>query len=384
MNEVIIKNTPDYEQKSVDAAVEYIFEKSEITPLLTPTARVVVKLNLLRKASPEEAITTHPAVVGAVITALKKRGVKDILIADCPSGAFTVNRMKSIYSACGISQFEGEGVRLNYDFTSTFKNCGTHRFEIINPMLQRDVLINIAKLKTHAMAGMTGAVKNIFGVIPGLQKTEHHFHFPERDIFCSSVIELCEIVKPDLSIIDAVVGMEGEGPSAGVPRSFGFIIGGRNPYLVDRAAAHCIGIPRKVAATVDESVKRGLAPEKVSDITVVGDRTLIESPITDTLLPSTRATDCTDEFPRPMKKGLKYLFRKKLVSRPFVIAEKCVGCGNCAEACPQKTIEMKPKKNKGRYAKVKTGNCISCFCCHEVCPEKAIDIRKNIVFRVLH
>lgn len=383
MNEVIIKNTSSYEQAGVDEAVELIFKSSGMDKLLKPSSRVVVKLNLLMKAAPEEAVTTHPAVVQAVITALKKRRVKDILIADCPSGPFSNSRMKSIYSGCGILPLEGNGVRLNYDFSSTFKTSGAHRFEIVNSMLERDVLINVAKLKTHAMAGMTGAVKNIFGVIPGLQKTEHHFHFPEREIFCGSVLELCDIVKPDLSIIDAVVGMEGDGPSGGTPRSFGFIIGGLNPYYVDRAAAHCIGIPRKIAATVDESVKRGLAPEDVHDISIIGDRTLIDSPITDTKLPFTHATDCTDEFPRPMKKGLKYIFRKKLVSKPYILKEKCVGCGNCAEVCPQKTIELIAKKQGGRYAHINHKACISCFCCHEVCPERAIEIRKNLVFRVL-
>lgn len=382
MNEVYIKNVSDYDQAKVDEAVEYILKNSSLDDIVKPSSRVVIKLNLLRKSTPDEAITTHPAVIGAVIKALKKRKVKDILIADCPSGPFSDSRMKSIYNVCGISQFEGDGVRLNYDFSSVFKTSGSHRFEIINAMLDCDVLINLAKLKTHAMAGMTGAVKNMFGVIPGLQKAEHHFHFPERDIFCSSVCELCEIVNPAISIIDAIVGMEGEGPSAGKPRNFGFLVGGNNPYYVDRIAAHCIGISRRNAATVDESIKRGLSPDSINDIIVAGDRGLIDSPITDTLLPSTHATDCTDEFPRPMKKGLKYLIRKKLVSKPNVMKNVCIGCGNCAEACPQKTIALVAKKEKGKYAKINYSDCISCFCCHEVCPEKAIEIRKNLVFKV--
>ncbi|MEA5050617.1 MAG: DUF362 domain-containing protein [Oscillospiraceae bacterium] len=380
MNEVYLKKVAGYEDgAALRAAVAFIFDGCMFPRAKTGAEKVVVKVNLLRRAAPAEAVTTHPAVVAAVIAALKERGYGDVTVADCPSGPFTAARMKAIYETCGMTALEGDGVRLNYDFESVVKKPprgGARGFEILKIIADADAVVNVGKLKTHALTGMTGAVKNLFGVVPGLTKTQLHFEYPRCADFCDMLCELAQTAAPALSILDAVVGMEGDGPSAGVPRAFGFVAGSCSPFDLDAAAARALGLGIRDAATVYAAGEKWLGPDDLTDASVFGDRDVVEYPLDDLKLPATRGRDVRAVVPGFLK-GLPQRLFTRMAPRPAVDAKKCVGCGECARACPQKAIDI-----AGGRAHIRRQDCIRCFCCHEVCPQKAVVIRRSLLFRL--
>lgn len=378
-NTVYLQSVACYDQPLVDAAVEAIFSDAAIGQKVGPDTRVALKLNLLMKAAPDEAVTTHPAVVRAVIAALQKRGVRDILLCDCPSGPFSESRLEGIYKACGIAALAGDGVRLNYDMTCrvTPGVGATRDYNLLQCATDADVLIGLGKVKTHAMAGMTGAVKNWFGMIPGLEKAQVHMRFPDKADFGGMLCDLYDTVAPDFNLLDGIVGMEGDGPSGGRPRAFGFLAAGENGYYVDRAVCRCLGMQPEQALSVWASIERGKAPLDAGAVVIEGDRVPFDAPLTDLLLPRSADVGLTGNLPKLLQPVGKWAFTR-LAPRPVIRAKDCVGCGRCREICPRQTIRIEDKK-----AVIDRANCIRCFCCHEVCPQRAIDIRTSPVFRLL-
>lgn len=379
MNEsVILKRAASYDDPALYSAVDEILASTGFSAF-SPQQTVVLKLNLLMRATPDEAVTTHPAVVSALIAALKKRGAANIVLCDSPSGVLSDARLHGIYDDAGITALCGEGVSLALSYGSTVrKGLGRiNDFEIIDPLCSADVIIGVGKLKTHMMTGMTGAVKNFFGAVPGLKKAQLHCCFPQKAAFCDMLCELYDLVDPDLNIVDAVVGMEGDGPSGGTPRTFGFVAGSKNAYALDRVLCEIIGMGPERALTVRASIASGRAPKELSAITIEGDRSLVDSPITDLKVPHNRDVDFSGWFPAPLR-SFASGWIKRMSPRPVIRARDCVGCGRCAEICPARTIKIENKK-----ACIDRANCIHCFCCHEVCPSRAIDIKSNPLFRIL-
>lgn len=384
MNSVFLKATRDYNQDDVDISAEYILHNCGLDDIAEKKSDpvVVLKVNLLMKSRPDSAVTTHPAVVSAVIKSLKAHGIKNIIIADSSAGLFTASRLKGIYEGCGMSELVQDGVTLNYDLAGVV--CKTQfeqnrEFNILRAVKEADIVIGIGKLKTHVMTGISGSVKNYFGVIPGLEKTELHCRFPDKANFCDMICNLYETLAPDISILDAIVGMEGNGPSGGKPRKFGFIIGGRNGHYVDRAACYLIGAAPKSAYTVQRAIERGLVPEDIKDIDVQGDIALLANPLNDLALPETQSAELAVVLPKFLRPAGSKVLNKLLLSTPSICKADCVGCGRCAEACPQKVILI-----KNNIARIKTKSCIRCFCCHEVCPERAVEIKQSIVVKAVN
>jgi len=380
-DKVFLKSLKTYNQTDVDEAIEKLFDDCGIDELLSDKRHILLKPNLLMKARPDEAVTTNPAVIAAVIKSIRRRTDAEIVIADSPGGTYNKLRMASVYETCGIEQFDGrDGVTVNRDYTSRpseFSDGDTRKqFDLIEPYYNADIIFNLAKLKTHEMSGMTGAVKNNFGFIPGLMKPEVHCLIPDKDDFCDFICRLAEFVAPAVNVVDAVVGMEGDGPSGGRPRTFGFIGVSRSPFLLDRVMCHLIGFEVGSALTVKASVKRGLAPENIADIEVCGDTELMNDPITDLLMPKSRDTDFVNSVPKFLRKPTRK-FLEKAAAHPKIDVSKCVGCGRCAEICPQQTIKIADKKAVIEYKK-----CIRCFCCHEVCPMRAIDVKRSRVWKI--
>jgi len=207
-----------------------------------PGENIVLKVNLLREARPEAAVCTHPAVAAAVGTLVKKEGA-DAVIADSPGGGYRYNEktLNKIYRTSGMHQAAQQaGIKLNRDTTSRPASYAegilTKHFDIITPVYEATAVFNLCKMKTHLFTMMTGAVKNIFGVIPGLTKPGYHakLHDPKR--FAGMLLDLARYISPRLSIMDAVVAMEGNGPGTGDPRQVGLLLGSENPLALDVVA----------------------------------------------------------------------------------------------------------------------------------------------------
>jgi len=338
--------------------------------------KITLKANLLSSAPPDKAITTHPAVVSAVGALVKKEGAA-ALIADSPGTGYRNSEavLKKLYKTCGMYEAaEQAGIEVNmdtgYDDVPFPQGKQITRMKVIKPVTQADGVINLCKMKTHMLMHMTGAVKNNFGIIPGISKIGYHAKLLNKARFADMLLDLTLYVSPRLSIMDAVTAMEGEGPGAsGTPRHVGLLLASESPLAVDVVAGEIMGLPREYNPVLMAADKRGLTPNDIKDINIIGEE-----------LPALRILDY--KFPstvgnvKQTKKGNATSAESSQAQYPVVLKDRCIGCGICLNACPQKTIALSAHQGEKR-AEIDAKNCILCYCCHEMCPHKAIDIIKN-------
>ncbi len=377
MKEVVVKKCEDYIYDEVKKSFEALIQElGGLEKYIDPGTTVLIKMNLLMKKRPEEATTTHPMILKVLAEKLLQLKCK-IIVGDSPGGVYNEKILRAIYKTCGIEEVTKElKIDLNYNTDEIKVNNPKGKLAkyltVIKPLKEVDHVISLCKLKTHGMATFTGGVKNLFGVIPGLLKAEYHFKMPDIKDFTDLLVDICEYVNPSLTIMDGIVGMEGEGPSAGNPRKIGVMIGSKNPYALDVVACKVIYLEPKKVPTVQRSIERGLLKEDFSDIIIKGEK-IEEISIKDFKVPDTKSISFFEgKVPKFMESYLNNLFKPK----PIFDYEKCVNCGECERVCPPKAIKM---KEKGPHVNLQ--HCIRCFCCHELCPKKAVDIKRTLFFK---
>ena len=350
--------------------VEEAFTALGVWEELKPGMRVVIKPNLVMSSKPEAAIATHPALVAAVGRCVQKAG-GEVIIAESPGGPYTPAAMKAVFRGCGYADMAKE-----WGFT-LYTECKSRevslpgavrcrQLSVVEPFLTRDYLIDLAKLKTHSMVGFSGAVKNLFGAVPGLQKPELHCRFPEKQPFSEMLVDLCDFLKPDLCFLDGVLAMEGNGPTGGSPRKVGVLGASKSPYALDVCGAALIGLEPESVLMLKEAHRRGLGPISPKECQLLKEQveTLAQPDFVKAKASSTDFLDRVPAFLRPAAKRLA-------TPAPKIRRKECVGCGKCAESCPQHTIAIREGK-----AVIDYKQCIRCFCCHEMCPKHVIDIRR--------
>ena len=374
-NRVWLAQCPDYGQ-SLEEKIERAFDALQVWDKIRPGMRVVLKPNLVMSSKPEQAIITHPAFTAAVGKCVQKAGGR-VVIAESPGGPYTPAAMKAMFRATGYRDMaEACGFTLYTDCKSRevtlpqAKRC--RELSVVEPFLDRDYLIDLPKLKTHSMVGFSGAVKNLFGTVPGLQKPELHCRFPEREPFSEMLCDLCHFLGPDLSLMDGIWAMEGNGPTGGQRRDLHVIAGSESPWALDVAAASLVGLEPEKITMLREGHERGYGPLDLSELELVGDpmETLL---VPDFLKAQASSTDFIDRLPKFLRPAAK----KLATPYPRIDKKRCVGCGKCAESCPQHTISLRDGKAVIRYQ-----NCIRCFCCHEMCPKHVVQIKRLGLLRL--
>ena len=374
-NRVWLAQCPDYGQ-SLEEKIEKAFDALQVWDKIRPGMRVVLKPNLVMSSKPEQAIITHPAFTAAVGKCVQKAGGR-VVIAESPGGPYTPAAMKAMFRATGYRDMaEACGFALYTDCKSRevtlpqAKRC--RELSVVEPFLDRDYLIDLPKLKTHSMVGFSGAVKNLFGTVPGLQKPELHCRFPEREPFSEMLCDLCHFLGPDLSLMDGIWAMEGNGPTGGQRRDLHVIAGSESPWALDVAAASLVGLEPEKIVMLREGHERGYGPLDLSELELVGDpmETLLAP---DFLKAEASSTDFIDRLPKFLRPAAK----KLATPYPRIDKKRCVGCGKCAESCPQHTISLREGKAVIRYQ-----NCIRCFCCHEMCPKHVVQIKRLGLLRL--
>ena len=364
----------------VALAIETLLHKLPVWNTLTPQSKVLLKPNLLSKHLPEKAVTTHPLVLRGVILALQKQGVTNITVADSPGGPYNPAQIQAVYDACGLSAVCNETGASLYtaceSAATPSKGVLVRNFNFIQPVLDCDFIINLPKLKAHVLTGMSGAVKNLFGCVPGLQKAEFHMQFPEKEDFGAMLVDICETVRPQIHLVDGLISMEGDGPSGGNPVDSRLLLAGENPYWLDLAICYYMQFPPMKTPFLAAAHKRGLCPAEFSSEKLIGDADAIQ-PFPSFKHPRSHEgrINFEEEVPAWFRPFMGPLTRWA-APKPKINRVKCIGCGKCAEICPQKVISIQNKKAVIRYK-----NCIHCFCCHEMCPVKAIDVSRN---KILH
>jgi len=337
--------------------------------IVRPGDRVLIKPNLLKSSPPEAAVTTHPEIVRAVIGLVREAGGRSA-VGDSPG----IGDLRRVCQKAGLLEvLADEGVELaDFETAASLKGKGRfQRFDVARAAADADVIINLPKLKTHGMTVLTGAVKNLFGCIPGKRKVQWHFNTGvNHEAFMQMLVDLSALLKPRLTIMDAVVGMEGNGPGSGDPRKMGLLLAGADPVAVDAVAGAIVGIDSKRLPVLRAAAAAKVGETALERITIFGED-LASVTVSDFRLPPR-------EHPEwPLPEWMRRTLKEALTTRPVIDQGACIGCGVCQGHCPQQAIS-----GSGRDLAIDYRNCIRCFCCQEFCPQGAITVGKGWVLRL--
>lgn len=329
--------------------------------------RVLLKPNLLYGKAPEKSVTTHPSIIRGVLQMVREAGGSPVL-GDSPglgsaAGVAEKAGIKRVADAMGCPVIEFDRPVLPPQRKGrVFKNI-----EIDRAVFEADVLINLPKWKTHAQMSLTLGVKNLFGCVPGPRKALWHLKAGEdRELFARMLVDIYRLVQPSLTILDGIVGMDGNGPNSGKPISLGLVLAAGDALCLDQIVCDLLGISRKFLLTNRVGLEQGLGGD---EIVTVGEK-LEDAKIRNFKLPGLTRVDWY--LPGFIKKALK----NALSSKPVVEEEACKLCHQCAAICPPEALKRDENKMAFDY-----GRCIRCFCCQEICPEGAITIRPGWALR---
>jgi uncharacterized protein (DUF362 family)/Pyruvate/2-oxoacid:ferredoxin oxidoreductase delta subunit len=362
MSTVLIREAT-YNDQEIRSIVSEMLTSAEAPDIVTGT-RVLIKPNFLAPATPEKAITTHPLIVREVAAFAVEKGAR-VQISDSPAiGSFSRLLNKGQYAEMlkdldvTATPFEAT---VSVDVGEPF---GT--IEVAKDAMEADVVINLAKLKTHTQMMLTLGVKNLFGCIVGLKKPEWHMRTGvDRHMFGRLIVSICEAVGPAYTILDGILAMEGQGPGkSGTPRELGLLLGGKDAHAVDHVACLHVGLDPDLLETQRNAREMGVYDGRVH---VNGDLNILD----DFQFPELGSLTMGPDF-------LGRFMRRFAIQRPTVDNDACKLCGECWKYCPAEAIAH---TDKG--ITFNTDTCIRCYCCLEVCPHAAIRAKKPLAGKVL-
>ncbi len=332
-----------------------------------PGMRVLLKPNLLTAANPERAVTTHPAVIQAVAEIVQQAG-GEVWIGDSPAGS--AGKEPQVWRKSGTAEIVARtGVRLLSFDGATWRRLNGQDYFIARPIFEADLVINLPKLKTHSFTLYTGAVKNLFGAIPGIRKRQVHYQMPWIEDFSRVLVDVLELVRPGLTILDGVIGLEGNGPGVGgTPRHYKCLAASADPVALDSVVTRAMGYRAAQVLHLAEAGVRGLGAADLRAIKVEGERQVLD--FGSVHLPTPRWYFRVPTFILgPMRRAAR--------TRPRLDASVCTGCGRCVEACPCEVIAP------GNPLRFDLENCMGCLCCCEVCPQGAIGLQRNLLAQLV-
>jgi uncharacterized protein (DUF362 family)/NAD-dependent dihydropyrimidine dehydrogenase PreA subunit len=362
-----------YDLDVLRAAVDAVLAPlGEMERFVRPGMKVLLKPNLLNDAGLDRATTTHPAVIRAVAEAVQEAG-GEVWIGDSPGGPISGN--SRVMRATGAFEVAVDvGARLMPFEQVVWKRldgAGKGRPAdcfIAAPVFEADLVIDLPKLKTHVLTLFTGAVKNLYGVIPGTRKRDPHFQAPGVGDFSPILVDVLELVQPGLTLLDGVVGLEGNGPGAsGSPRRFGCLAASADPVALDAVIAQAIGYRAGEVLHLKLAEARGLGVADPKAIAVLGERRALD--FGRVQLPRTH-------WYYRVPSWVSAPFYRFARVRPRLSPEMCIGCGRCVEVCPRDAI------TPGKPVGMDLDHCIGCLCCAEICPQGAIVPRRGLLSRL--
>ncbi len=381
---VALARCPSYDAQEVARAVARIVDLlGGPEQFVRPGDRVLIKPNLLSPAPPERAITTHPVLVEAVVRLVQRAGGQAIIADSAPASVpFTPAGLRRLYEATGMAEVaERTGASLNLDTDVVDlpapPGCTVRRFEVMRVVAEVDRIISLPKLKTHALTVLTGATKNCFGLIPGVRKMTFHLTRGRLDDFVDVLLDIAVLASPVLVLMDAIVGMDGEGPSAGSPFPIGLLLGSTSSLELDAIAASVVGIPPLEVPTLRRGMERGQWSGQTEGIELLGER-LEEVRVEGFRRPAGGPPLVDRLVPFGLGPRLRRVLLRHTVRRPVVEAGRCAQCGSCVLACPARAI-----RDTGGVVQIDERSCIRCYCCHEVCPNGAITLVAPRALRLL-
>lgn len=367
---VQIRKMMGYDLDDLQEAVK-AFLKSCHNPKLHKAKRVLIKPNMLGAYPPQKAVTTHPMVVEAIVRHFLDAG-KEVWVGDSPGGSVSV---ESVWEATGFKQLSKRyPIKLQNLSTMGFRELSVDgkTLRISEAFWQCGIIINVAKYKTHSLMAFTGALKNLYGLVPGLIKSDYHRQYPDTQNFSELLIALWKLTKDRVtySFIDGILGMDGAGPSAGNPRHFGLFFGSSSIAALDFVAAKMMGFKLEDVPYLSPVLHyEGLLPSAISVPNSFRDYPSLNAEIAVVKL----RKDILKYVPRP----IRHSFKKLYYVRP-VIGPECKRCGICVKSCPVEAIYWQ----EDGFPLISKDECIKCMCCHEMCPYHAIYIKRSLAAKV--
>jgi len=333
----------------------------ELYPAALDGARVMIKPNVLRPARPEEAVTTHPAVLEAVVRCVEERGPASIVVGDNPGlhgyGANEASFERSGLLAAARGHYRNIGLdAVEVPFAPEYGG----KLSVSREILEADVFISVPKFKTHGLTGITGAIKNSYGILPGAQKAQLHRLSGGHERFHQLIVEVFLLRKPDLVIMDAVLGMQGNGPASTDLRWVGRVLASDSAVALDSVMARMMGVDPAKLPFLRRAKELGLGGYEAEAVALHGELPVLEGFRTPPL----------GEEARRHAGGLQRILDERALARPVVDAALCTACGTCVAQCPVQALSM-----EGDAPVADPEVCIACYCCQEMCPEKAIILK---------
>ncbi|MDD5425031.1 MAG: DUF362 domain-containing protein [candidate division Zixibacteria bacterium] len=368
---VAVVKANSYERRYLDERLRDLLRLiGGLESYVKPGMKVLLKPNLLSAKPPEWAITTHPELVAAVAEMVRALGA-EVKIGDSPAGAKT--GIKRVWDNTGLAHIAS---RDNLELVG-FERAGTRplkvdrsTYYVSRPVLEADLVINLPKLKTHVLTLMTGAVKNMFGVIPGFRKGMYHKEAPNPRHFARVVVDIFSTVQPALNIMDAIWVMEGDGPASGTVRPGNMLLASTDAVAMDTVAASIMGLNPQKVHTIRYAADAGLGIGWLEGIALVGHR-LGELKLDNFKLTSNLGMELLPKFLMDAVGPFVWM-------RPKADENICLMCGECVKSCPTRAMKQPDDDSTPMVDK---DLCINCWCCHEICPENAIYITKSWLAR---
>lgn len=368
-SKVYVENISDYD---LDFVLQFIKNTLSLEPFCTKLShvqKILIKPNMLGAHHPDKAVTTHPVILEAMIIYLQALN-KEIIVGDSPGGIVSAQKVwkeTGLLDVCEKYQvklidFGKEGI-----FS---KNIDSIEYHFEKQIFEVDAIINIGKMKTHSLMLFTGTVKNLYGLIPGLYKSELHKKFPQPRDFSKVLTNIYANVHDKIifSVLDGIIGMEGEGPSSGKPRHFNRLYIGEHAPAIDYFASRYMGFKINQLDYIDTALK-------IDNLTV--DSLVIDDSFKNDILTDVDIKEVLfrkkflDSLPGFIKKVFSYLFSYY----PY-FENSCKKCSVCVKSCPVGALKLDTKDKKPILDKQK---CIKCMCCHELCPYHAVIIKKSFL-----
>jgi len=339
-------------------AIDRVFETF---PLELKGKKILIKPNVLRVSRPEEGIATHPAVLRAVVEKVETLQPQSLVVGDNP-GAFSYGANEESFEKTGLME-AAKGYYRNIGIDSQPVDFNPEYISTVNLsriVSDADIIISLPKFKTHGLTVMTGAIKNSYGFLPGAQKARLHKIAGSPRRFHEMLVDVFQLRVPDLFIVDAVVGMEGNGPASPDLRDIGRILASDNAVALDAVMATMMGCDPGRLRFLQKAKAAGLGDFDLSNIEVIGEL----KKLPDFKLPPLGGEASTGN------RALQNRLHDLTLLRPQADPELCSGCGTCVDQCAASALSM-----NGDMPLVDADKCIACFCCQEICPEKAIALK---------
>jgi len=371
MKRVALRGLECYQPELVeDALRELLRPLGGIEAFVKPGQQVLLKPNLLSGKDPARAVTTHPEIVRGMVRLVQQAGGA-VSVGDSPG----LGKPAQVAQKAGImTVVEETGARFASFEESVPVRIGAgtfHQLELARDILDADVIINLPKLKTHQMMGLTCGVKNLFGAVVGMRKVRLHLQAgADKSYFALMLLDLAKQVAPALTVVDAVVGMEGNGPGSGEPVPIGALLAGANPLAIDAVACELVGLNPETVWTQKVALQRNLPGALLAELELYGET--LETLKIDSFTPA-KSTDVNFGLPRFLKNRLKH----STTARPVVRHAQCARCELCAKHCPPQVMTVRNSKLQIDY-----DSCIRCFCCQELCPHGAILTEQGLLLRL--